>query len=147
MKGADDDITEDTAEMECSNLSLVAEGDLLRQVGSADLSREEPHKHGRKYFPQALIHKGLDGHHLSFVVASGSACVARRGSPDSAQGGLPPPPPFWRALGTERGGVGGPLLSLARPALTWQCKQTLLKRLHLRMRSDLPTLACPKLRF
>ncbi len=84
----------------------MAEGDLLRQVGSVDLSREEPHKHGRKYFPQALIHQKLDGHHLSFVGASGSACVASRGSPDSALGGLPLPPPLSGVRSAQKGEGG-----------------------------------------
>ena len=79
-------ITEDIAEMRCSNLSQVAEGDLLRQVGSAVLS-QDPHwnNHGRKYFPQALGQADA-------CDASGSACAAGPGSPVSAQGGLPPSP-------------------------------------------------------
>ena len=48
------------------------------------------------------------------------------------------PPPFWRALGTERGGVGGPSLSLARLALTWPCKPTLLRGCNLGIGFPIP---------
>ena len=53
------------------------------------------------------------------------------------------PPPFWRALGTERGGVGGPLLSLAWLAWTLPCKPTLLGR----QGPDPHALVCQKLRI
>ena len=105
--------TKETAE-ECSNLVQVAAGDRLCQESPALQSWKVPHKHGRKYFPQALIHKKLDGHHLSFAGASGSACVANRGSPDSALGGLPLPPPFL-ACARHRKGRGG--WSIADPCV------------------------------
>ena len=55
---------------------------------------------GANYFPP-LIRKEPGGNNPSSAVASGSACIARQGSPDLAQvGPPPPPPPFWRALGT-----------------------------------------------
>ena len=104
-QGADDGIAKETAE-ECSNLVQVAAGDRLCQESPAVQSWKVPHKHGRKYFPQALIHKKLDGHHLSFAGASGSACVANRGSPDSALGGLPLPPPLSGVRSAQKGEGG-----------------------------------------
>ena len=89
------------------------------------------------HFPP-LKRKELGGNNPSSSGASGSACYARQGSPDSAQVGPPPPPPFWRALGTERGGVGGPSLSLARLALTWPCKPTLLRGCNLGIGFPIP---------
>ena len=84
------------------------------------------HLHSNNYGEANIIPplagKVLGGNNPSSSVASRSACYARQGSPDSVQVGPPPPPPFWRALGTERGGVGGPSLSLAWLALTWPCK-------------------------
>ncbi len=121
------------------------EGDLLQQVGSVEFYRVQRRcqPYARNYSQQPLIRTEPDGHHLSSaaVVASGSACIAEPGSPDSAQVGPPPPPPFWRALGTERGGVGGPSLSLARLAWTLLCKPTLLRRLLLRVPLPLPWFA------
>ena len=86
-----------------------------------------------------LLGKELGGNNPSSPVASSSACIAMQGSPHKAQVGPPlPPPPFWHALGTEWGEVGGPSLSLARLAWTLLCKPTLLRRQLLRVPIPLP---------
>ena len=81
--------------------------------------------HNNNYEEASVFHpllgKELEGYTLSSPGASSSACIALQGSPDKVQDGPPPPPLFWRALGTERGGVGGPSLTLARLALPWPC--------------------------
>ena len=105
----------------------------ISEACEACIALADPHSnnYGRANSFQALIKTGADGSNIKSDAcdASGSACTAGPGSPVSARGGPPPPPPFWRALGTERGGVGGPLLSLAWLAWTLPCKLTLLGRL------------------
>ena len=64
--------------------------------------------HGNNYgrnFPQALIKEGADGFNIwsDACNASGSACTARPGSPVSAQGGPPSPPPLSGVRSAQKG--------------------------------------------